>query len=387
VASPSVFTSALVEGLRTGAADFDHDGYVSADDAYDYAYRKVITSKVGQTPQRSMSTGEGTLLLARNPAGLTITPAALTEDLRAALDSSSPHVRVGAVNALGDWLTGPDPARALAAEQVLQRVAAEDGPVVAAAARARLADVADVAAAEPPAARADQPGEPDTARPAAAPAPSQARREEARQQARPAATAPHDQPAATATATAPEPAVARGRPAWFVFTGFGVLLITLCIVGAIILLTPATKAPSWAIVALSGLGIVVALGGVRDYPAVASMVIWSLAWSATYFSTLIAGWDNPHVTQVLMVECIVAACGEVVLWLWIINRPRNPFVSSFMIPFTAALILASVALYQKTLPSPTWDATSALTFVAVLAAIPALLTMARIARAHRPAHA
>ena len=33
----SVFTAALVQGLRTGAADTDHDGHVSVDDAYAYA--------------------------------------------------------------------------------------------------------------------------------------------------------------------------------------------------------------------------------------------------------------------------------------------------------------------------------------------------------------
>ena len=68
-----MFTSALVEGFQTGAADADGDGYVSVDDAYVYAYRKVIESGAGQVPQRSMSTGEGTMLLARNPVGLVIT--------------------------------------------------------------------------------------------------------------------------------------------------------------------------------------------------------------------------------------------------------------------------------------------------------------------------
>lgn len=106
--APSVFTDALVEGLRSGAADVDGDGYVSIDEAYAYVYEKVIASGVGQIPQKWMSAGEGTLLLARSPAGLTITPAALSEDLRVALESRYPAIRIGGVNALGDWLTGPD---------------------------------------------------------------------------------------------------------------------------------------------------------------------------------------------------------------------------------------------------------------------------------------
>ena len=37
----SVFTAALVQGLRTGAADTDHDGHVSVDDAYAYVFDQV----------------------------------------------------------------------------------------------------------------------------------------------------------------------------------------------------------------------------------------------------------------------------------------------------------------------------------------------------------
>jgi len=138
VTGPSVFTSAVVEGLRTGAADTDGDGYVSVDEAYAYAYQKVIAVGAGQIPQKWMSGGEGNLLLARSAGGLTIIPAPLPEDLRSPLDSRYPAVRVGAVNALEEWLTDPDPAKALAAEQTLQHIIANDVPIVAAIARARL---------------------------------------------------------------------------------------------------------------------------------------------------------------------------------------------------------------------------------------------------------
>src|SRR5262249_54063820 len=37
----SVFTAALVQGLRTGAADIDRDGYVSVDEAYAYVFAQV----------------------------------------------------------------------------------------------------------------------------------------------------------------------------------------------------------------------------------------------------------------------------------------------------------------------------------------------------------
>jgi hypothetical protein len=66
---PSVFTRALAEGLRTGSADADHDGYISVAEAYQWAYREVIASGAAQTPQIDISRGEGTLWLARNPLG------------------------------------------------------------------------------------------------------------------------------------------------------------------------------------------------------------------------------------------------------------------------------------------------------------------------------
>jgi hypothetical protein len=135
---PSVFTRALTEGLRSGAADTDGDGYISVDDAYAYAYERVIASGAGQTPQHWKFAAEGTIWLARSPAGVAVIPAALPEALRFALDSPFPAVRVGAVNALGEWLTDADPARSLAACQTLQRVAATDSPVVAAAAHALI---------------------------------------------------------------------------------------------------------------------------------------------------------------------------------------------------------------------------------------------------------
>jgi WD40 repeat protein len=73
----SVFTAALVEGLRTGAADTDRDGCVYVDDAYAYVFDQVKAAGAAQTPQRWLYEAEGRILLARNPAGPVITPAPL----------------------------------------------------------------------------------------------------------------------------------------------------------------------------------------------------------------------------------------------------------------------------------------------------------------------
>jgi hypothetical protein len=70
LAPGSVFTSGLVEGLRSGAADTNGDGYVSVDEAYAYAYDYVVRNGTSQTPQRWLSGGEGSIRLARSPAGV-----------------------------------------------------------------------------------------------------------------------------------------------------------------------------------------------------------------------------------------------------------------------------------------------------------------------------
>ena len=134
----SVFTAALVQGLRTGAADADHDGHVSVDDAYAYVFDQVQAAGAAQTPQRWLYGAEGRIMLARNPAGPTVIPAPLPESLRAGLESPRPGIRIGAVNELGEWLTGGDPTRAATALRHLHEVAKTDIPHVAATARTLL---------------------------------------------------------------------------------------------------------------------------------------------------------------------------------------------------------------------------------------------------------
>lgn len=135
----SVFTRALVDGIRSGAADLDGDGYVSVDDAYGYAFDHVRSSDAQQTPQRWLYGAEGTILLARSPAGVAVTPAELPAGISNSLDSSYLPVRLGAVDALAEWLQDGDPGRVLAARQTLDHVAQNDRPEVAARAREHLA--------------------------------------------------------------------------------------------------------------------------------------------------------------------------------------------------------------------------------------------------------
>jgi uncharacterized caspase-like protein len=89
-AAGSVFTTALAEGMRTGAADTNSDGTISADEAFDYACQQVRAHGSNQTPQRWLLGGEGHLVLARRPG--------------------SP---VSAARAAGPEVRPPEPARSL----------------------------------------------------------------------------------------------------------------------------------------------------------------------------------------------------------------------------------------------------------------------------------
>ncbi|MGH3980231.1 MAG: caspase, EACC1-associated type [Pseudonocardiaceae bacterium] len=129
----SVFTAGLVDGLRSGDADRDGDGYITVEDAYTYAADQVSARGGTQSPQRWLYGAEGTIVLARNPRGAAA--AALPEALQLSLDSPYPGIRQAAVATLATWLTSGDPGQVRAAEQVLQHVAAHDSPTVAAAAQ------------------------------------------------------------------------------------------------------------------------------------------------------------------------------------------------------------------------------------------------------------
>jgi Caspase domain len=131
VGAGSVFTTALVEGLRTGAADQDGDGLVSVSEAYGYVYSRVQAAGGAQTPQRWVYGGEGEVMLARSAAGITVEPAPLPEELAAALQSRYPGIRAVAVEHVAQWLASPDPAQALAARVALQEVVDQDLPTIA----------------------------------------------------------------------------------------------------------------------------------------------------------------------------------------------------------------------------------------------------------------
>jgi uncharacterized membrane protein HdeD (DUF308 family) len=148
---PSVFTSALVQGLETGEADRDQDGMVDLDELYDYVYEKVRAVTPNQTPGKWTFAVQGELYIARRSKPVT-TPAALPPELQQVIDHPIPGVRASAVQELERLLEGRHAGLALAAKLALEQLVEDDSRMVSAAATAALGSQfeANVPAARPP---------------------------------------------------------------------------------------------------------------------------------------------------------------------------------------------------------------------------------------------
>jgi hypothetical protein len=139
---PSIFTSAVVQGLRMGEADRDGDQQVSVDELYDFVYEQVRRRTPNQTPGK-WSNVEGALFVARNPRP--VPPSvALPADLQSAVEDERAWVRAAAVEQLALLLRGPDADLARAARQALTRLAQDDSRRVSDAAQFALGGAAPV---------------------------------------------------------------------------------------------------------------------------------------------------------------------------------------------------------------------------------------------------
>ena len=137
---PSVFTTALVEGLETGEADLDEDGWISLDELYDYLFDKVREQNPHQTPSRQFEL-EGELYLARSQRRR-IRPAPIPADLQRAIADPNMYTRLGAVGELRARLTSDNLPAAAGACDALAEVARTDVRFVAEAAAAALSEAA-----------------------------------------------------------------------------------------------------------------------------------------------------------------------------------------------------------------------------------------------------
>jgi hypothetical protein len=137
---PSVFTSALVEGLATGDADRDEDGWVSLNELYDYVFDRVREETPNQTPSRDIEM-QGELYLARSRRRR-IHPLPIPADLQAAMTDPNMFTRIGAVSELRTRLASDNLPAAVGAHNALAEIARTDIQYVAEAADAALREVA-----------------------------------------------------------------------------------------------------------------------------------------------------------------------------------------------------------------------------------------------------
>jgi uncharacterized RDD family membrane protein YckC len=146
--APSVFTSALVEGLETGEADRDQDGMVALDELYDYIHDKVQAATPNQTPGKWTFGVQGDLYIARRARPVT-TPAPLPPELQQIIDHPLARARAGAVQELARLLESRHAGLALAGRLALERLTEDDSRAVSAAATAALGAQAQPVAPEP----------------------------------------------------------------------------------------------------------------------------------------------------------------------------------------------------------------------------------------------
>ena len=133
---PSVFTTALVEGLATGEADRDEDGFVSLNELYDYVFDRVRAENPHQTPSRDVEM-QGELYVARSRRRR-IRPQPIPADLQAAMTDPNMFARLGAVTELRGRLLGDNLPAAVGARDALTDIAANDLQYIADAAAAAL---------------------------------------------------------------------------------------------------------------------------------------------------------------------------------------------------------------------------------------------------------
>jgi hypothetical protein len=137
---PSVFTTALVEGIATGEADRDEDGWISLNELYDYVFDRVREMNPNQTPSRDVEM-QGELYLARSRRRR-VHPQPIPADLRAAMTDANMFSRLGAVTELRSRLTSDNLPVAAGACQALTEIAGTDIQYVSVAARAALHEAA-----------------------------------------------------------------------------------------------------------------------------------------------------------------------------------------------------------------------------------------------------
>jgi WD40 repeat protein len=119
---PSVFTSAIVDGLESGDADRDGDGKVSLYELHEYVTERMLAAASKQTPLKWELGIEGALYVAHNPRAGT----ALLHQVLQVLQHPLAGVRAGAVSELAQLLESNQPGVRRVARDALEQLLHHD---------------------------------------------------------------------------------------------------------------------------------------------------------------------------------------------------------------------------------------------------------------------
>ncbi|BEL03939.1 hypothetical protein Q0Z83_021300 [Actinoplanes sichuanensis] len=138
-AEPSVFTGAVVEGIRSGDADHDRDGRVSVGELYDFVYDRVRERTSHQTPVKWEFGVRGEMYMSRTPRPRTQSGDVASEPTELARHQT-PSRRLMAVHQLAVIAKGEDLAKAAAARVTLQQMIDDDSRAVSTSAAAAVSE-------------------------------------------------------------------------------------------------------------------------------------------------------------------------------------------------------------------------------------------------------
>ena len=141
-AEPSVFASAMCDGILRGEADRDGDGWVGLNELFDFVRTRIQRLGKPQTPHLWNFGASGDLRLTRSPTGPHASTRSLPAEIRELLSSPMPVVRLGTVADLEQRARDADLGAARAAVAALQELTGDDSLRVQAAAATALAGTA-----------------------------------------------------------------------------------------------------------------------------------------------------------------------------------------------------------------------------------------------------
>jgi uncharacterized caspase-like protein len=129
-AQVSLYTSFLIDGIRTGQADLNSDGLITVNELHDYAFHRTMENSSKQRPTIFSDRGQGAIILSRAPLKLQPLP----REIEGALKSEIRGIRLAVINELVRIFRNDSPGRALSAYKEIAGLTYDDSLVIRSAA-------------------------------------------------------------------------------------------------------------------------------------------------------------------------------------------------------------------------------------------------------------